>query len=954
MGQPAQQAGGSVGDQFYVTHCATADSVLNNPGYTVRAAASADADALDAAFRYPPYELPIDMWRDPPPPAAAPQRLARTRYPEGGVWAVHSAYLAKDSVDRDRSYFSHLLLLGAAEPAAVLRSWGAAGWVTSYPPGAEKKLPGARLPIGPLVSDAALTAFLGDQPPGPTDLSLTVCPPRLRTSGAERSDLFARALQALLLLAAEEEPQRRRLYVHAEPGVVALLLYGAVRLLPPAVTDDLTFSTFEPYHRNIRDYKLAEVVGTYIGPPENGKGLDADLGTTRGIALDTIVPARSSRELRAPLAESLPAGIDELIELAARGEWELLPTVRHAMGVDPSGLPRVPSALRRARGLARVDAGTAGIDDLLGLQADPIGADELKGRVGPIWPIVKTAALDARRTDVRTAFRSFLGDPERVKEFWDEGFEAVLREDFRTWDSRWAVVREAAGPAEARKYLNRFIGSEKAEGKLAKLPTDVRARLRAACGDVGLLPPRPLLVPVGLGELEPLLGAPPEWAGFTAFVLMAGESLNWLAHVPAPGRQQMHKRAREFLLGAPAPALAAYVKHARPHLETDPKFLAGLFTPYSAGAAKLMDRLLADDTLEPDDWIKLCTVVGLTQDDWGAFLLDRDRLARLLIGLGGEGAGKEVWKGYLDALTPALISPDLIEVAEGDDAQVIHAWERGVHTHLRTAAERLTAAGMKLAPALPDGGVARLFAANNLLKWVDAPALAERDGADEVTHACDAFAVDPLALVRVAYTKGGYDQLDLPHENARLEPLVALFRAAFPVDAQYHSARTAVTHWLTLSASCPARWRAAFQAHFVLACVPELHYPNLLAEARRQPLEPRAEAAIRRAVATPVKKTGPKPASKTNPFEDEAEDEGDGELPDPAQTSRNKRSRSTGFGSSARRAERGGWLGLTIMAGALSVLIIGGAIAYVRFANKNAPQQETKPEQPKASPSNNK
>ncbi|QJW96772.1 GAP1-N2 domain-containing protein [Frigoriglobus tundricola] len=341
MGQPAQQAGGSAGDQFYVTHCATADSVLNNPGYTVRAASSGDADALDAAFRYPPYELPIDMWRDPPPPAAAPRRLARTRYPDGGVWAVHSAYLAKDSVDRDRSYFSHLLLLDAAEPAAVLRSWGADGWVTNYPPGAEKQLDRADLPTGPLVSDAALTAFLGEQPPGPTELSLTVCPPRLRTSGAERSDLFARFLQALLLLAAEEEPQRRRLYVHAEPGVVALLLYGAVRLLPPAVTDDLTFSTFEPYHRNIRDYRLAEVVGTYIGPPETGKGLDADLGTTRGIALDTIVPARSSRELRAPLAESLPAGIDELIELAARGEWGLLPAVRHAVGADPSGLPRV-------------------------------------------------------------------------------------------------------------------------------------------------------------------------------------------------------------------------------------------------------------------------------------------------------------------------------------------------------------------------------------------------------------------------------------------------------------------------------------------------------------------------------------------------------------------------------------------------------------------------------------
>ena len=113
-----------MGDQFYVTHCTTSDSVLNNPGYTVRAASATDPDTLDAAFRYPPYELPIDMWRDLPPVALAPRRLARTEHPDGGVWAVHSSYLEKDTVDRDRSYFSHLMLLPAADPATVLRSWG--------------------------------------------------------------------------------------------------------------------------------------------------------------------------------------------------------------------------------------------------------------------------------------------------------------------------------------------------------------------------------------------------------------------------------------------------------------------------------------------------------------------------------------------------------------------------------------------------------------------------------------------------------------------------------------------------------------------------------------------------------------------------------------------------------------------------------------------------------------
>jgi hypothetical protein len=46
----------------------------------VPAASSDDREALSEAVRYPPYELPIDMWRDLPQPTAAPRRLAITEY----------------------------------------------------------------------------------------------------------------------------------------------------------------------------------------------------------------------------------------------------------------------------------------------------------------------------------------------------------------------------------------------------------------------------------------------------------------------------------------------------------------------------------------------------------------------------------------------------------------------------------------------------------------------------------------------------------------------------------------------------------------------------------------------------------------------------------------------------------------------------------------------------------
>lgn len=899
-------------EQFYVTHCAIVDSVLNNPGYTVRAASVGDPAALDAAFHYPPYELPIDLWRDPPSPELAPRRLARTKFPKGGVWAVHSAYLEKDTVGRDRSYFSHLLLLPDAPAADVLRSWGSEEWVTSYPPGAPKLLPrGAALPIGELVGDAALTSFLNDDYFGPTDLSTTVCPERLRESPSQRRELFAKMLCALLLLAEEESEARRRLYVHAEPGLTALLLYGAVRLLPPAVVDDLTFSTFEPHHRNLRDYKLAEVVGTYTGSPD--RGLDPDLGTTRGIALDTFQPNRSSPDLRAPADVE---GLDALIDLAAAGGWELLPTVQRAIGPDPSGLPNAGAALTRARGLARVDAGTATIDDLLALQADPQGAEELKSRAERVWVAVKVPALT--RADVRAAFRDLIARPEHARELWENALEALLKEDCRRWEAYWSTLRATAGQEEAKRLLDKLVGREKNEHKLSKLPTDVRHRLRTACADVGQFPCRALLVPTGLGELEPLLYAQPDWAGYTAFVLLADDTFEWLAHVPPADRDHMRTRARAYLFEAPAGAVAAYVRGARPFLDANPEFLTSLFVPYADIAAGLIDKLLNANALEPNDWLNLCRIVGLVQDEWGTFLLEHQRLANLLVGLGGDGAGHEVWSGYLDSLTPALLAPELLS-GEADDPHAIHVWERNVHAHLRLAAERLTAADVRLVQALPTGGVPKLFAANNLVKWSDDPGAIPRDAPDEIPLACDKFGLERIGLVRVVHKKLGCDELSLPEEAEQLAPVVELFRACFPTDGTFNTARRVASEAVRLSADCPGRTRGALQAHLIVACVPDVNFAALIDDAKQSPaLDPVAVEELRQRIARPAKKASakPAPAPVEAPFEDEDEDEEEA-----AQVIASPRG---GRKKSYQRAKKPGCLGLVLV-----VALVAGALAVL-------------------------
>jgi hypothetical protein len=310
------------GAQFYVTHCVVSDSVLNNPGYTVRAASATDSASLEEALRYPPYELPMELWQQSPAPSAAPRRLARTKHPRG-VWVAHSAYLPHDSSGRDRSYFSHLLRLPAAEPIEVLRSWGSPGWVTEYPSGAPKVIPTTtQVPVGLLVNEAALTAFLSPTPPGKAELSVSVCPWRLRGSVEARREQFARLIMAVVLLTEKED---NRLFVHTEPGLLALLLYGAVRILPRELVRDLTFTTFEPYHCNIRDFKFARVVGTYLGSPEKNIG---DLGGGSDLVLDTFDTTCSSPALE----ESLPDGLNDLVQLVVTGNWTLLDEIHSVAG----------------------------------------------------------------------------------------------------------------------------------------------------------------------------------------------------------------------------------------------------------------------------------------------------------------------------------------------------------------------------------------------------------------------------------------------------------------------------------------------------------------------------------------------------------------------------------------------------------------------------------------------
>jgi hypothetical protein len=896
----------AAGDQFYVTHCTTGDSVLDAPGYSVRASVGRDPLALREALQFPPYELPLDMWKDKPAKADTPRRLARTTHPHGGVWVAHSAFLEKDTMGRDRSYFTHLLHLPASSDAAsVLESWDAPGWVKEYPPGGAKTLKRGTLPVGEAISAASLTAFLSKSVGGPTDLSVVVCPERFRSAYGRhaRGEVVGRFLKAYLLAHAGREAggPRDRLFVHAEPGLVAMLLYAAARLLPPALTADLTFSTFEPAHRGLRDFKLAAVVGTYLGTA--AKGLDHDLTTSRGYGLDTLHPERSSRELAGP--PGLPSGVAELIDLAALGEWELLADVHRFVGGESDALDRVPRVIPLARAVRRLNDGTVTDDDLLTLKADRRGNAILTQKADRVWVHLQVAALANER--LRFAFRDWLAEPARLTEYRREASEALLHGDLAGWDARWAVVREAADPEQkmaqadkARKSLDTHIPN---------LPPAARQRLRDACAESGAWPDHHLLAPVSPQELDALLAPdiPADYQGYTCFAVMGPDEKNWLVENTRPYRAVMRERVRRHLLTAPTAVLAGYIQQARPFVASDPVLLRDLFRPFRAECVGFLGRLVdaGADKIEAGDWFALLDELNVySAPEWAGFLLRDDHLAKLLAGFKADPIAIQVWDWGLAQLTPALF--------EGD------AGERAVYDQLRRAAGALTAAGIPLKSVMSPGGPAKLNGADTVLAVAANPASAADLADGELSRGFQAFGIDPLDGLRNLYVRGGFQKLDLRVNPSGLVPFAAVFQACYPVTLEYFAARTAVSQWLALSQSCPAQTRAEFQLYFVRECVPAHWHQETLDETRHTPFTPEAEARIREMILA-----ARKPASERYepPVAARSSDDEDAAYASPA-TRRAKKAKGRSKGGAGRR-NRGADTSNRV------VWIIAGVIAIV-------------------------
>jgi hypothetical protein len=597
---------------------------------------------------------------------------------------------------------------------------------------------------------------------------------------------------------------------------------------------DLTFSTFEPAHRGLRDYKLATVIGTYTGPA--GKGLEPDLTTARGYGLDTLRPERSSKEL----SGSFPPGLDELIDLVAAGEWDLLADVHRLIGNEDDALGRVNKTIPLARAVARLNSGDPTIDDLLALRADARGATVLAQRAEKVWPHVRAAAMSDPR--IRATFKDWLAQPARLEEFQRDAVRAIAKGDLAGWDSRWSVVQEVADAEGAKDQLDKAIKS--LDEHLPSLPAPTRSRLRAACAATGVWPDHHLLAPTSQDELTGLLSpqSPATWQGYVCFAVMSPDEKNWLLPETLPFRPSLRERVRRHLLSTSPTVLASYLKHASPYISTDPEFLYNLLQPHSKSSIAFLDRLIdaGASIVAAADWVKLLGELNVyNAPEWQGFLFQNDHLAKLLAGFRADSAATQIWDSYLELLSA--------EVFDGDE------WEATLHGQLSKAKQALGAAGIPLRSVLPEGGTAKLNAIDTLLSAMADPASAAELAPGELLRACQHFwPSDPLAGLQKVYLKGGFDRLNLSNDIKQLDPFIAAFLACFPISHEYYSARSAVTYWLALSVACPAETRAAFQIHFVRRCVIQEWHRNILDEGRRVPFLPEAEARLRESLAFPA------------------------------------------------------------------------------------------------------
>jgi len=448
---PIEKPGSRI-DQLQVTHCLYDEGVFRQAGFTIRAASTRDPLLLRFAQEYPFYRSPLGMKEGQASASAAPRRLALVRIPGGRSALVHSVPLMDDGRGRPNNFVSHILVHSSLHPREALAAWASTGWMMGYhPPATDKDVaPLQRVPNGEVVCDAAVTALLqAAVDSDDADLATLIFPPRLAGLPERRRELLSLALRGCLLaLQAGPTAARGRFYLLAEPGFTALLLYAVARLLPQALAKNLTFSTYEHAHRDLRSYKHTQVVGTYLADPS--QGLEEEYYTTRGFALDTF-----SNKYSPELMENGELPIDEWIDLATRGEWGTIDKVHRLQGKTATSLVSFKDALHAAKLSRLMASGKANAEDLIALKRSSCGPSILERHRDMIWPLVRDGSLtDA---SLREEFGELLRD--NLTELEQRAATVMRGQSPATWQPHWKLISAILGgqPARLRDTFQRIV-----------------------------------------------------------------------------------------------------------------------------------------------------------------------------------------------------------------------------------------------------------------------------------------------------------------------------------------------------------------------------------------------------------------------------------------------------------------------------------------------------------------
>jgi hypothetical protein len=221
--------------QLYFTSCLPGRSLYGASGFQVRAASPGlTPDRIRTAVRYAGFSLP----QGADDAELLPRRLALLTTRDCGRLLCHSASAGVDpTTGRNRNYFSHLLL-DIPENFRVedaVASWLSPFWMTQDSDFA-----------------TALPEPVELNPPGP------ICMEALRRALADPNwqAMLSFVVKALLL-----GERYRRIFIAAQPQDVALCIYGATKILPESMLNQLTFSTYE----NEPQACGARIVGTGAG-----------------------------------------------------------------------------------------------------------------------------------------------------------------------------------------------------------------------------------------------------------------------------------------------------------------------------------------------------------------------------------------------------------------------------------------------------------------------------------------------------------------------------------------------------------------------------------------------------------------------------------------------------------------------------------------------------------------